>query len=111
MVVLLVMISLWGCWRFIFYGPIHARFNLSRSSSIPKIAVVLFQHNEVDILEHWINFYSALFSPASIIILDNFSTDDRIEPILKTAEMQTNSSFRLIPFAHLIFQKNLYQQD
>jgi len=67
---------------------------LSRSSSIPKIAVVLFQHNEVDILEHWINFYSALFSPASIIILDNFSTDDRIEPILKTAEVRGCKVFR-----------------
>lgn len=46
------------------------------------IAVVCMVKNEKDILHHWLDYHSALFGASSIVVLDNYSTDEKTLDIL-----------------------------
>lgn len=54
--------------------------NLGNTSC--KVAVVTIQNNEDDILDLWLRYYTALFTPKCVTILDNFSTCMETQRIL-----------------------------
>jgi len=53
----------------------------------PKIVVTLFAKNEGILLQHWIQYYSRLFSPQQLLIFDNFSNDNFTLALLRNVSM------------------------
>ncbi|WP_338455072.1 hypothetical protein [Aeromonas veronii] len=60
-----------------------------------KIACVMMQKNERELLPIWINFYSHLFSPSNLYIFDNGSTDiDVINHLHDAKKMGVHVDYR-----------------